>query len=178
MKNSSFRLRGERGGDALAIEALLNHAFGPGRHALTANRLREGAEPLAALGVVAEHGQWHDASKPPLLGSVRFWPVRVASGAPALLLGPLVVHPEFRGRGAGVALLRRGLELAAEQGHQLVYLVGDLPYYSRAGFKPVPVGQVDLPGPVDAHRLLCAELVPGAAAGATGMIGPIQVPRN
>jgi len=173
MKNSGFRLRGERGGDALAIEALLNHAFGPGRHALTANRLREGVAPLAGLGVVAEQHDRDDrqeAANPPLLGSVRFWPVRVASGAPALLLGPLVVHPEFRGRGCGVALVARGLELAADQGHGLVFLVGDLAYYGRAGFRPVPPGQVAMPGPVDADRLLCAELEPGAAAGATGMM--------
>jgi predicted N-acetyltransferase YhbS len=41
-------------------------------------------------------------------------------------------------------------------------LVGDPPYYERLGFVRIPPGQVTLPGPVDARRLLGAELTPGA----------------
>ncbi|MHA1525008.1 MAG: GNAT family N-acetyltransferase [Alphaproteobacteria bacterium] len=173
MKNSAFHLRGERAGDALVIEALLNHAFGPGRHALTANRLREGGAQIGTLAVVAERSGSGEPGLPrPLLGSVRFSPVQIGGGAGALLLGPLVVHPEFRNHGCGIALVRRGLELARARAEALVFLVGDLPYYSRAGFKPVPQGQVNLPGPVDPRRLLCAELTPGALAGAAGMMAP------
>ena len=47
-------------------------------------------------------------------------------------------------------------------------LVGDEPYYGRFGFHPVPPGQITLPGPVDARRLLAAELAPGALAGYRG----------
>ena len=45
-----------------------------------------------------------------------------------------------------------------------------MPYYGRFGFKPVPPGQITLPGPVDPARLLALELVPGALAATTGMV--------
>ncbi len=53
---------------------------------------------------------------------------------------------------------------------RLVVLVGDEPYYGRFGFRPVPPGQITLPGPVDPRRLLAAELEPGALAGYRGAI--------
>jgi predicted N-acetyltransferase YhbS len=51
-------------------------------------------------------------------------------------------------------------------------LVGDEPYYGRAGFKPMPKGRARMPGPVDPERLLVAELVPGAFEGVSGPIRP------
>jgi predicted N-acetyltransferase YhbS len=50
--------------------------------------------------------------------------------------------------------------------------VGDEPYYSTFGFKRVPRGRVTLPGPVDADRILVAELVPGAFEGVEGRAMP------
>ncbi|MGI9402076.1 MAG: GNAT family N-acetyltransferase, partial [Rhizobiaceae bacterium] len=51
---------------------------------------------------------------------------------------------------------------ATKEGHKLIILVGDLPYYARFGFKIVEPGKITLPGPVDPARLLAAELAPGA----------------
>ena len=51
-------------------------------------------------------------------------------------------------------------------------LVGDEPYYGKAGFKRIAKGQVTMPGPVDPARLLIAELAPGAFDGVTGAIRP------
>jgi len=48
--------------------------------------------------------------------------------------------------------------------------VGDMPYYGRFGFVPVPRGHIVLPGPVDPARLLALELVPGALAGGAGLV--------
>ena len=90
----------------------------------------------------------------------------------ALLLGPLTVEPPFRGRGVGRALLDRALKDARAREHRLVLLVGDEPYYSRVGFKPVPKGLITMPGPVDYSRLLVAELVEGAFTGVSGAIRP------
>jgi predicted N-acetyltransferase YhbS len=92
---------------------------------------------------------------------------------PALLLGPLTVEPPFRSRGVGGALIRKALAEAKARGHKMVLLVGDEPYYAKAGFKKIPKGQVKMPGPVDPSRLLVNELVPGAFdANVTGMIRP------
>ncbi|MFZ1991463.1 MAG: N-acetyltransferase [Alphaproteobacteria bacterium] len=146
------------------VEALNDRAFGPGRFVKTSYRLREGREGLPELSFVARDGDV-------LCGSVRYWPVTIGK-APALLLGPLAVHPERQNQGIGKALMELSLERAAELGHRLVILVGDPPYYARVGFAPVPVGQMSLPGPVDPARILYKELVPGALAGARGEVKP------
>jgi predicted N-acetyltransferase YhbS len=88
------------------------------------------------------------------------------------MLGPLTVEPPFRERGIGKALIERSLAEARAQGHRLVILVGDEPYYAKAGFKRIPKGQVLLPGPVDPARMLVAELTEGAFEGVTGTIRP------
>jgi predicted N-acetyltransferase YhbS len=71
--------------------------------------------------------------------------------------------------------MARALEAARGAGHGLVLLVGDQPYYERFGFKPVPKGKLDLPGPVDPARLLAVELTPGALAGASGRVIAMRV---
>jgi predicted N-acetyltransferase YhbS len=68
--------------------------------------------------------------------------------------------------------MREGLGRAKAMGHTLVILVGDLPYYARVGFTPLPEGRLLLPGPVDAERFLHLELAPGALAEAQGLVLP------
>ncbi|MGH6957993.1 MAG: GNAT family N-acetyltransferase, partial [Caulobacteraceae bacterium] len=60
----------ERPEDAAAVEALVLRAFGPGRYAKAAERLREGRRPILDLSFVAWEGQ-----RP--VGCVRLWRVRV-----------------------------------------------------------------------------------------------------
>ncbi|NWG46612.1 MAG: N-acetyltransferase, partial [Alphaproteobacteria bacterium] len=160
----SFRIVPEDPAHADAVEHLCAEAFGPGRFAKTAQRLRERNHPVDGLSFVA----LNEASGEPI-GSIRFWPVRIGAD-PALLLGPLAVVPSLRGQGTGIALMRRGLDEAQAQGHRLVILVGDAPYYARVGFVPVPEGQILLPGPVQPGRLLGHELVPGALGAAAGPV--------
>jgi predicted N-acetyltransferase YhbS len=148
--------------DAGIIERLHERTFGPGRYARTAFRIREGAGHLLDLSFTARIGTL-------LVGSVRLTPIRIGE-SPALLLGPVTVEPPFRRRGIGLALMRRALTEAKRKGHRLVVLVGDEPYYAKAGFRRIPKGQARMPGPVDPGRLLMAELVEGAFAGVSGPI--------
>ena len=148
--------------DLPAVEKLDERAFGPGRFALTAYRLREGVAPDVGLSFAARVGTL-------LVGANRITHI-LAGGAPALLLGPLTVDPPFRSRGIGEALMQRSLEAAKKAGHKLVVLVGDEPYYKRAGFKRVPFGRLTMPGPVDPARVLYCELEPGAFEGLKGPI--------
>jgi predicted N-acetyltransferase YhbS len=106
-----------------------------------------------------------------MVGSVRQLPILIGE-TKALLLGPLTVEPPFRDRGIGRALLDRALTEAKRKGHRLVFLVGDEPYYSRVGFKRVPKGVVTMPGPVNADRVLVAEIVAGAFDSVSGAVGP------
>jgi predicted N-acetyltransferase YhbS len=160
----SLIIRPEASVDEDAIERLHERAFGPGRFARTAYRIREGAAHLLDLSFTALVGTL-------LVGSVRLTPVK-AGEQPGLMLGPLTVDPAFENRGIGAALIERALDAAREAGHALVLLVGDEPYYARFGFTRVPRGQLVMPGPVDPDRLLAAELVEGSLANARGMILP------
>ena len=148
--------------DLPAIEKLDERAFGPGRFALSAYRLREGKAPDPALSFVAHVGTL-------LVGANRMTLIS-CGGAPALLLGPLTVDPAFRSRGIGAALMRKSLDAARAAGHRLVILVGDEPYYARAGFKRVPGGRLTMPGPVDPARVLYCELVESAFTNVKGAI--------
>jgi predicted N-acetyltransferase YhbS len=162
MTDLALAIFAETPADADVIERLHERTFGPGRYARTAFRIREGAGHLPDLSFTARIGTL-------LVGSVRLTPIRIGD-APALLLGPLTVEPPFRRRGIGLALMQRALEEARQKGHRLVVLVGDEPYYARAGFKRIPKGQARMPGPVDPARLLVAELTDGAFAGVSGPI--------
>ena len=164
MTELSLTILPETADDALAIERLHERTFGPGRYARTAYRLREGRAHSLDLSFTARIGSL-------MVGSLRMSPICIAD-TPALLLGPLTVEPPFRSHGIGSALIARALEVARERGHRLVVLVGDEPFYGKAGFKQMPKGQVNMPGPVDPARLLVAELAPNAFDGVAGMIRP------
>jgi predicted N-acetyltransferase YhbS len=149
--------------DSADIHALHARAFGPGRFARTAYRLREGtAEVSPFCRVCRIDGQ--------LAAAVRFTPILIGGKGGALLLGPLAVDPAFANQGHGRGLVATALETARAAGIALVVLVGDEPYYARLGFRPVPRGQIMLPGPVDPDRLLAAELAADALADYSGLI--------
>ncbi len=90
--------------------------------------------------------------------------------APILLLGPLSVEPAFRSSGIGEALVTKSLDAARVAGHKLVILVGDLAYYQRMGFRPLPEGLLIFPGPVDPARLLCCPLTEYGMDGIGGRV--------
>ena len=85
----------EAAADAAAVEAVVLDAFGPGRFAKTAERLREGSVPIA--GFVAREGGR-------LIGSVRLWSVAVGNRR-AAFLGPIAVDAAFRETGVGARLV-------------------------------------------------------------------------
>ncbi|HEX2448750.1 MAG TPA: N-acetyltransferase [Methyloceanibacter sp.] len=163
MTSSSFAIRLETDGDASILSELSAQAFGPGRFARSAYRVREGVPPIQALSLCAVLDER-------LVGGIRFTAIRIGHREGALLLGPLVVDPAEKGKGYGKALVEEGLARAKEEGFGLALLVGDMPYYGRFGFQPVPPGQITLPGPVDPARLLAVELVPGVLAKAAGAV--------
>lgn len=151
---TDFVIVPERAACADAIEALHADAFGPGRFARAAFRLREQGSHDRALSFVALGAG--DA----LVGSVRLTPVRLTqSGHRGWLLGPLAVVPTQKNKGIGKALVRQAVQAAqARTDGAFVILVGDAPYYAPLGFERLPLRTVQLPGPVDPHRLLVNRL--------------------
>jgi len=130
--------------DGPEVEALYDSAFGPSRGTLSSYRLRAGVPPERDLCLVMRDGGG-------LAGAIRFWPVR-AGGHPAMLLGPVAVHPTRQGEGIGAALITAGLDRAQTIGVARVLLVGDAPYYARFGF--VRLDGVEMPPPTNPDRVL------------------------
>jgi len=164
MTDLSLTILPETADDAMPIERLHERTFGPGRYAKSAYRLRERMGHRFNLSFTARIGTL-------LIGSVRLSPICIGK-AKALLLGPLAVDPAFRERGVGYTLIERALAEAKADGHRLVILVGDEPYYGKSGFKVFPKGRATMPGPVDPARLLVCELADGALDGVSGPIRP------
>ncbi len=164
MNDLSYTILQETPDDAEAIERLNARTFGPGRFAKSSYRLREEVPHIMELSFTARVGTL-------MVGSVRLSPI-VIGPTKALLLGPLTIEPPFRDRGIGRTLIARALDEAKKQGHQLVVLVGDEPYYGPSGFKAAAKGRITMPGPVDPARLLIAELEPGAFDGVAGAVRP------
>jgi predicted N-acetyltransferase YhbS len=163
----SFPVETTKATDQPLIEQLLDIAFGIDRRVKTSYRLREGSTPADDLSLIVRDAEVGVA------GSISFWPLAIGkTGIPALLLGPLVVHPQRQNLGVGLTLMQEGLARAKARGHRLVILVGDAPYYARVGFQKLPEGQLLMPGPVDPQRFLYVELVPGALAEMRGLVLP------
>lgn len=136
------------------IEDINDQAFGPGRFARAAYKIREGGSHDRKLSFVAMAGEH-------VVGSVRMTPIAAGEGR-GHMLGPLAVRPAFKSAGIGRTLVALALDAARKSGSPLVMLVGDAPYYGPLGFQRVPSNQVAMPRPVDPQRLLVCEMVPGS----------------
>ncbi len=160
MNSAPFAYRLEQPADVPTIESLHASLFGPERFKRAAYVLRDGVPPDPALSFVA-------TVDTRLAASVRMTPILIG-GRPALLLGPLVVDPQFKGRGAGRTLVRMTCAEARRQGHGVVMLVGDLPYYGPLGFTFLGRDVITLPAWVDPDRVLVCGLAQGALDGLGG----------
>jgi len=150
------------------VEDLQALAFGPGRFARTAFRVRERFAIDKSLSLIAEIG-----GVP--VSSVWMTPISVG-GINGYLLGPLATDPKFRGLGAGKLLVNEVCRIALARGEgKFVLLVGDFPYYGPLGFDKTTHGAVQFPGPVDPDRVLVHAPDPTLA---TTLRGPIAAFRR
>jgi len=162
-----FRLLRERPEDSYEVEMLYDLAFAPGRTALTSYKLREGILPIETLSSMARDE--YDT----LAGAIRYWPFRIGGdestpGAPALLLGPIAVHPTHQGEGLGALLMAQTMDRAAELGWKRIVLVGDEPYYAQFGFSARLGSRMNFPPPTNPARVLAKSLALGAWKGVSG----------
>jgi predicted N-acetyltransferase YhbS len=159
--------------DTQPVESLLDKAFGPGRHNKRSYHFRNGVEDVPTLRFVARCDNH-------LCGTIRFWPVAIGdkttpsmavgtNQTPALLLGPLGVDPNHQSMGLGADLMHHGMNVARDQGHGIVLLVGELDYYGRFGFGSASSRGITMPGEQD-HRVLVRELHNDALAGVSGTV--------
>jgi len=140
-----------------AVERLYDDVFGPARFHKASYLFREGVDPVRELSWIALEGDRPGNDR--LVGAIRYWPILVGeTGHSALLLGPLAIAQDRAGKGIGRALMFKTLDLAAQLGHDLVLLVGDVDYYKRFGFVPATPHGFVMPGESRPDRLQVAPL--------------------
>jgi predicted N-acetyltransferase YhbS len=149
--------------DDVFVENLQALAFGPGRFARTAFRVRERFPIDTSLSLIGEIGG-------KAVASVWMTPISVG-GTDGYLLGPLATDPVYRGLGAGKLLVREACREALARGQgSFVLLVGDEPYYGPLGFARTTPGAIQFPGPVDPNRVLLHSADPALAVTLKGKI--------
>ncbi len=159
--------RAATAGDLPAISDLSRRVFGPGRFVRTAYRIREGTADISPFCRVAVAGER-------VVAAIRMTDITIGGEARALLLGPLAVDPDIANQGFGRRLIADAMDAARTAGREIVLLVGDMPYYGRLGFKPVPVGQITLPGPANPARILALDLTAGALERYQGAVAGVR----
>lgn len=84
-------------------------------------------------------------------------------------LAPLVVLPEYQRRGIGSSLVTKGLEECREKGYDIVVVLGDVPYYTRFGFKRASLYDLSNEYNVD-ENFMALELKEGALNSVSGLV--------
>lgn len=164
-----FSIKPESAALTAGVERLLDAVFGRARFDKASYLYRAAVAPVPALSYVALAGTGTAAEE--IVGTIRYWPIQIGdSGHSALLLGPLGITPRLAGKGIGRTLTFRTLELAAEMGHDLVLLVGDVDYYKRFGFVPATPHGFVMPAEARPERLQVAPLKAGVLGRVTGTI--------
>jgi putative acetyltransferase len=116
-------IRPEVPADRAAIRRLHLESFPTVAEADLVDGLRDDGD--AILSLVAREGT-------AVIGHVLF--SRMTAPFRALGLAPVAVLPSHRRRGVAARLVETGLTLAATQGWQAVFVLGDAAYYARFGF--------------------------------------------
>ena len=143
-------IRLQTSADNQDVAGLMKAAFGAERNNRAVWHLRP-AEPVTSLSLVASQNN-------KICGNLRFWEVLVA-GRCQLLLGPLAVKPDLRGKGFGRALIVDGLRRAQQQNKwDFVLVSGNPDYYPRFGFAHAKDGQFIWPGDLLPNVLQIREL--------------------
>ena len=142
MKN----IRSANENDGEQIMELLNNTFGPGRYARSVYRLREMRSYVEKFSYVYEQNNQ-------IIASISYCKTIINLQSNGLLLGPLAVELEQKGKGFGVQLVEHTLSLINDSMFDFVIVVGDLDYYERFGFNRIEQ-DIKFYGPVDKNKLL------------------------
>ena len=125
---SAVRIRPEVPRDRQEIHALIEAAFGQKAEADLVQRLR--ADGDLVLSLTADDGN--------PVGHIAFSRLALpqAPSVRTCALAPLAVLPGRQRQGIGSALVREGLARLAQEGMDLVLVLGEPSYYGRFGFAP------------------------------------------
>lgn len=156
-------IRQERQGDADAIRAVNDAAFGQPDESRIVDAIRAAAHEAVSLVAVEE-----DA----IVGHILFTPMSMeTTGVRAAGLAPMAVRPDLQRRGIGSRLVRAGLAECSRGGIDLVFVIGHAAFYPRFGFRRAgALGfRCQFEGVAD-EAFMVAELTPGALSRAGGLV--------
>ncbi len=171
-------IRHSNDGDLARIRALHAEAFGEPEGATVAQLAVDIiGDPSAApcVSLVAEQ-------RGNILGSIVFSPVSVegVNDNRCYILAPLAVAPRLHGQGLGSQLIETGLQRLRGRGVEVVLVLGDPNYYSRAGFHHHHDLQAPYPVPFT-EAWMALELTPDALQRTSGRVDccePLMAPEH
>ncbi|RKS73492.1 putative N-acetyltransferase YhbS [Actinomadura pelletieri DSM 43383] len=175
-----WTVRPETPEDRAAVRAVVAAAFPTPAEADLVDALRDDAAWVPGLSMVAEPKD-PEPGAAGVAGYALLTRCRVGGGA-ALALGPVAVSPWAQGRGAGGAVVRGVLDVAAARaargGERLVVVLGHPEYYPRFGFVRASSLGVSVAFPVPDEALMALVLDgPGPVpSGVVAYPAPFGVP--
>lgn len=148
-------IRQEERKDREAVTSVVKRAFDSAEHSDgnehdLVDRLRKSEASIPELSLVAE-------ADGIIIGHIMF--TRAAIGGKAVLaLAPLSVLPGFQGRGTGLALIRKGHEIAEDLGYGYSVVLGSPGYYRKAGYVPARELGIVSPAGIPEENLMACKL--------------------
>jgi len=158
-----YVIRRETQGDISAIRKVNESAFKGSTEARLVDLLREANK--ATISLVATFDSR-------VVGHILFSPITIVTNPKntrGLGLAPLAVLPEYQKRGIGSSLVTKGLEECREKGYDIVVVLGDIPYYTRFGFKRASLHGLSNEYSVD-ENFMALELKEGALNSISGLV--------
>ena len=133
------------------IIKLLYKSFGPGRFARSVYRLREKNDRDTEFSYIYELNNQ-------ILSSISYYKTSLNNDIKGLLLGPLAVDPEHRGKGYGVELVKYTIALIKKtMAYDFILVIGDYHYYEKFCFKKIN-NTFSFYGPVNSEKVLILPL--------------------
>lgn len=118
-------------------------AFGQQNEAKLVEEIRRSDRYISELSLVAE-------VENVVVGHILFSYIDLVGEETLQVLGlaPLAVHPQFQRQGIGSSLIKAGLEIAEAKKEAIVIVLGHPEFYTRFGFQPSVVYEIESPFPV------------------------------
>jgi putative acetyltransferase len=164
-----MRIRPARPEDRAAVLAVETAAFSTPAEAELVAALLEDPTAVPVVSLLAEVDGV-------AIGHILFTRATVTgegTAPPASILAPLAVVPEAQRRGVGQALIEAGIEALGALDVSLVFVLGHMGYYPRAGFHPALRFGLDPPYGIDpavSDAWMVREIRPGTLGSVRGTV--------